>query len=101
MSSQGNPPLPIPDQSMAITSSIMSQESFPTASAAYQSMSLSSLQAELMARHRRTSADDVSAPPKPVEVWCDPELGLLAHRLWCRLHPLPVQPLIPSGGHIW
>jgi hypothetical protein len=90
---------------MAITSGIMSQGSLPMASAAYQSMSLSSLQAALAARLRRsvqattktvTQADP--SAPKPIEDWSDPDLRLLAHRLWCQLHPSPVQLPIPFGG---
>jgi hypothetical protein len=92
---------------MAITSGIMSQGSFSMASAAYQSMLLSSLQAELAARLRRsvqattkTATQADPSAPKPIEDWSDPELGLLAHRLWCRRHPSPVQPPIPSGGPV-
>jgi hypothetical protein len=44
--------------------------------------------------------------PKPIEDWSDPELRLLAHMLWHRLHPSPIQlatanqPPTPSSGPI-
>jgi hypothetical protein len=70
------------------------------ASAAYQSMSLSSLQAELAARLRRsvqattkTATQADPSAPKLIKDWSDPEL-------WCWLHPSQVQPPIPSGGPV-